>query len=313
MDAKLKLLYFVIDVVCPLAVGYGLRRWQRRLEPVFDRVILFNLLVLGSTMGVLCFWVIPLNLSLIWAPILGVAMRLFPAGVCLLIARRKFEGDLERGSYAISGALSNRGVVGMLTVFILYGEAGYALNQLIMLLSPVTFYCLWLPLGRYFHDRHWGRKGDGPSFWSVLFSRKQIPLIGVAIGLCLNVGGVPRPELLGDVLRSMVHVIAWLFLTPVGLSMDFGEMRKYWLSVVDLLPIKFLLAPLCAGVLAWLVGFRGTDLQIITIIAASPTAVNAVVVAKLEKLNVHVSVAAFMLTTVGYVVLVLPAILILFA
>lgn len=312
MDVKLKLLYFALDILCPLVVGYALRRWKKQVEPAFDWLMLFNLMALCCLLGLLSFWVMPLQIKLMWVPLMGIAMRLVPAGVCLLIARYKFEGDLERGSYVLSGTLSNRGVAGMLTVFILYGEMGYALNRLIMLLAPLMFYGVWLPLGRYFHDRHGGRDGNGPSLGSILFSRNQIPLIGVAVGLGLNVAGIQRPAFVGGILPWMVHGVAWLFLLPVGLALDFSEMRKYWLLVADLLPIRFVLGPVCIAALAWAAGFRGTELEIITIIAASPTAVNAVVVAKLEKLNVHLSTAAFVLTTLVYVVVVLPVILFLF-
>jgi predicted permease len=57
------------------------------------------------------------------------------------------------------------------------------------------------------------------------------------------------------------------------------------------------------------VGFRGDLLAALTILAASPTAIMAVVAGRLYKLNVDLAMAAFVLSTAVYIVVVFPVIL----
>jgi len=57
------------------------------------------------------------------------------------------------------------------------------------------------------------------------------------------------------------------------------------------------------------VGLEGVHLHSLVVLAFAPTAINAVVAAKLHDLNVHVATAAFVLTTGVYLLVVFPVML----
>lgn len=308
MNPSIKILFFFVDIALPLCAGYVLARRERPTARFYDRMMQAAILVVAPVLALLSCWAMELEAHLIWLPILGVAMQVLPGGIGWLLARGKPHDDLEKGSYVISTILSNRGIVGGLAVFILFGETAYAHSRLIVLLGMPVLYGFCFPLARYYHASHRNGQEEG-SIWSIILHPNQVPMLGVAAGFALNFSAVARPEVMGGVFDALVHVIAWMLLVPVGYSIDFGEMREHWRHVLDILPLKFVITPLLLYALGRAVGLRGEVLATLVIIAASPTAINAVITSKLHNLNVHVSMAAFVLTTGVYLVLVYPVIL----
>lgn len=304
-----KAIYFATDIVAPIAVGCVLARRARLSKAFFDRMMNANLIILGTSLSILTFWAIRPDRQLAWLPVLGVAMQMAAGLVGLPIALRRYRNPLEQGSYLLSAMLSNRGVVGTVTLFLLFGEAGYALNQLVMLLAPAVLYLVCFPLSKYFQNTHAGEPTGRLSFRSLLLTRNQVPFLGIVAGLALNLARIERPTGIEPVIQWSVHLTAWLFLVPVGAAMNFDEMRRYWRHTVDLLPVKFVITPLATWALAWAVGLEGLPLHAVLIASLSPTAINAVITARLYRLNVHLAVAAFVLTHITYVALIFPLIL----
>jgi predicted permease len=309
LDAKLKVLWFFVDLALPLACGYLLHYvgWMSRKQG--DVVIKVNLRVVATAVSLVSFWGAALTLQLIWLPVLGVMMQIIPGVVSGALARRKYDGPLEQGGFVLATMLSNRGVVGTLSVFILYGEQGYVWSRLVMLLAPLVQYMVCFPLAQYYSDRHRGEDNGRPSLWSVLFSWNQVPVVGIAIGFALNHLDVARPQMVGDALPWAVHLLAWGVVLPLGASLNFAQLRRFMPDMIELLALKFLVTPLLVGLLGYAIGLRGDVLAAVTILAASPSAIMAVVAGRLYKLNVDLAMAAFVLSTVVYIVMVFPVIL----
>ncbi len=309
MNPKLRIIYFFVDIVSPLFFGYLLSRQTKIKKGFFDRMMVANILLFGTLLSILSFWVISLDVELIWLPLLGVVMQVIPGIIVFLRGGAKPQNPLDRGSYFLSAMLSNRGVVGTLTVFIFYGEEGYAYARLVMLFAGVVLFLFCFPMARYFYETYKGQQGDRPSLVSILLHRNQVPILGIIVGLGLNYNSVPRPAFFAAIFPNLVHISAWLFLIPIGFSMDFGEMRRHWHDVLELLGIKFVATPLLVYILARAVGLSGSALSTVAILSCSPTAINAVVTSKLFSLNVHLAMAAFVLTTIVYLSVVFPLIL----
>ncbi len=311
MDVYAKLIYFVVDLVLPLGVGYALRRWRAVPERWIDRAMLWDLVVLGTFLALVSFWGLSFRTDLLWLPVLGVIMQVLPGLVGAYRARRPHLDALERGSFVMSTMLSNRGVVGTLTVFILYGDTGFAYAQLVMLLAPVVLYLFCFPMARRYQAEHAGVAGEQRGLLSLLLDVKQIPVLGLLAGALLNAGGIERPGTVQELFAPVMHVFLWGTTIPIGYSMEFGKMRRYLGTVGELIAVKFALTPLATWGLGWAVGLRGDVLAALVILAAAPTALNAVITARLHGLNVHLAAAAFFLTTIAYFALVLPVILLL--
>ena len=307
VGAKAFLAFF--DLLLPLGVGYALAGCTKLRRESFDRMLRAAIVTVFPAMALLSLWRARLESELLWLPVLGMAMQVMPGLVGLLRSRSKPYNSLETGSYVLSSLLSNRGVVGGLTLYILFGEEGYMHSRLVIVLAIPSLFLIYFPIARYFRISHDAGSGEKLDLRSIIFNRNQAPVIGLAAGFLLNMAGVARPTAFDWVFAALVHVVAWMFLVPVGASMDFGQMRRHWRHMLDLLPIKFVVTPLAMFAMGRAVGLEGTILHSLVVLSFAPTAINAVIAAKLHDLDVHVATTAFVLTTGVYVVVVLPIIL----
>lgn len=310
----MKLLVFAIDLLVPLTVGYFCRYQQKLSGNFFNKMILNNILVIYPALSFLSFWALPLHYELIWLPVLGIAMGLVPGGIAYVVAKRKYSSDLDRGSYVMSAALSNLGTIGGLCVFIIFGETGYAYQQLVVLFQYILMFMFCYPLAEYYYERaQQGSKVFAFSLKAILFNRNQLAVLGIISGMLLNLAGMPRPDFLGAFFNPLVHIGAWTALLPVGYSIDFGKLKEEYRGIIDLIPIKFFIAPALTYGIASLVVSDAGMLNTILVLACTPTAVNAVITSRIYHLNIHIAVAAFILTTILFVFIVYPILFLLLA
>lgn len=305
MDITAKVAYFAVDLLLPLAAGYALRRQSRLDDEFFQRLMRLSIVTVYPVLALLGFWATRLSLELMWLPLLGVVLSIIPGVIAVFRARTKYADPLDQGSYVMAATLSNTLTLGGVSAFIIYGETGFAYVQLITLFSSLFLFLVCFPLaGWYAHGGRGG--GEGLSWAAVLLSPNQLPALGLVIGALLFYAGVPRPAWAAAVFDPLVHLGAWMTLVPVGFSADFGEMRQYWLGTLDLTLVKFVATPALTYLAGMLVLSDPVALNTLLLVASTPTAIFAVVAVKFYRLNIHVTMAAFVLTTTVYLLLVYP-------
>ena len=309
MENKFVLIF--LDLILPLALGYFFRSRHWLSDKFCNTMILVNILVLCTALSILSFWKLPITTELMWLPLFGILLSFIPGIAAYLISQNKYTSSLEKGSYLASAMLSNIGLLGGLCAFILFGEPGFAYTQIVALFQNLVFFLFCFPMAQYYG--HQGRSEAGVcqklTFSSLFLNRNQLPVVGLAIGLLFCISGIPRPQILDQLFTPLVHLSAWTALIPVGYSIRFTLMKQYYGSILDLLPIKFIVTPLIAYLIARCVFSDPILLGTIVILASVPTGINAIVIARLYHLNLHVSGAAFVLTTVMFLVVVYPLLL----
>lgn len=304
-----KLFIFIIDMIVPLIVGYSMRRVANFQPSLPNRMMDIGIVAIEPILACLSFWVIPLEIQLVWLPVLGIIMVVIPGIFAFLQGNRKYSDSLDKGGFILGAMLSNRGVIGILTVFAIFGETGYALVQIIMLSSPLILQLFCFPLAEHYYQSHYKQERKRTPLLSLFLNRRQMPLLGIILGIGLNLSGVYRPTDLGEIFPYLVHISAWLFVIPVGYSLVFHELRNHWKNALDVFWIKFLATPLLMYLLLQPLNLDDTVLDALIILSFAPTAINAVVTARLFRLNVHVPMTAFVLTTIFYLIIILPLIL----
>ena len=302
----MKLAYFIIDLLLPLTIGYLLRGKQQFSENFFNKMISYNILLLYPLLSILSFWVLPLTWELMWLPVFGGLLCFIPGLVAYLISKNKYDSPLDTGSYILSAMLSNLGTLGGLCAFILYGETGFAYTQLVVLTQTAVIFLVCYPLAQYYYSREQNAKQVKISVGTLLWNRNQLPVVGLIIGLMLYCLDVPRPRILGELFNPLVHLAAWTALIPVGHVTDFSAIKKYYSSTLDLLPIKFIITPLISYIIAIIVFNDPIMVNTIMILASTPTAINAVITVKIHNLNIHIATAAFVVTTVLFLLVIYP-------
>ncbi len=306
MDIAAKFTTLFIDMILPLIVGYGLRRFDWKFERFFNGMISISIILLFPALTAFSIWGLVPVFDLVWLPAFGVWLHLLPGGLALLWGRRRYKSSLDYGSYTLSGFLSNHVTLGALSAYILFGETGYAYTQMTLLFNSLLMFGFAYPLAQHYRNLYDHGSGLKIDLKQILFNRNQMPLVGMIAGVLLNWLAIPRPNEFLPVFDWMVHFSAWTLLVPVGYSMDFGEVRHYWRDAVDITLIKCVITP---AITFFAAGFLVQDVvafRTLILLAAQPTAINAVIAMKLFGLNLHLSVGAFVLSTAVYLLLILP-------
>lgn len=306
MDIKIKLLYVFLDLVCPLTAGYFCRYRLGWHDNVFRNMISFNIFFLYPLLSILSFWVIRLNAELMWLPAFGVLLGIIPGVAAYVWSAGNYSDPLEKGSYLLAAILSNFGTLGGLCAFILFGETGYAYVQLTVVPQNFVLFLFCFPLAQYYYRQSLHGENNKPRWREIFINRNQWPVIGLLLGVVLHESGLPRPEFLTVSFDPLVHLGAWTALMPIGFSVELAEMRQYYRRILDLIPIKFVITPAIAYYLSRWVLTDAVAVNTLLVIASTPTAINAVVTAKIHDLNVNVAMAAFAVTTAIFVLLVFP-------
>ena len=306
MDIKMKLVVFAIDMICPLIIGYACKNQQKLKGSFFDKMILYNILVVCPVVSFLSFWIMPLTRELLWLPAISIALGVVPGAIGYFRAIHKYKDYREQGAYVMAAALSNLGTIGGIAVFLIYGERGYGFQQITVLFQYVLMFMFCYPLAQYFEAKADGVSGKKVSVMSMLFSKKQLAVVGILLGGILQQMGIPRPHELDGVAQIFIHSAAWTGLIPVGYSIDFARIKQYWFSLFDMSLIKFVLTPVLIYYLSHLVIHDSVMIGTLLVLATMPVAINAVVTARLYHLSVDLNVAAFIVTTLIFVFIVYP-------
>ena len=304
-----QILTVIFDIFCPLATGYILRKKGWMSQKACNALMLFNVVALITVMNLMSFWILPISRSFILLPILSVVMALLSVGLAVFVFGRSLSDPLEKGSFAVSAMLSNIGTLGGICAFIAYGEISFAYVQLFAVPQNVLMVILAFPLAQYYYAKklesaaglHWEI-----SIKDMFFTKKQLGVLGMLIGLGLQLAGVERPPVVANFFHCLVHIQAWIAFTPVGYTIDFSKASKYYKKVLSILPLRFLIVPLVVYLIARPFIHDQRLLGTILIAAATPTAINSVITAQLFGLDVDLSVASFLETTVVYVLVAFP-------
>ena len=308
MDEKLfRILYVFTDLATPLLAGYIAYQRGRISDALCNALIRFNIIVMATLLAVLSFWVMPLSRSLLWLPLFSALFMLVPGSIAYLTFARRHKDALSRGAYYMSAMLTNIGTIAGLSAFLLYDEVGFAYVQIVSSFQVGLLVLVCFPLAAMFRAQG-AKEGTRVhlSFRELFLTPNQVPVLGLIAGLALNVYGVERPAVLGTAFQALVHIGAWTALFPVGCLVDFSRALPYIKKTADLIPLRFLLTPLIFFGLCRLLFADSVLIGSVLLIAAAPTAINAVLTARLYKLNVDLTVASFLVTTVIYLLLFYP-------
>ena len=308
MDEKLfRILYVFTDLATPLLAGYIAYQRGRISDALCNALIRFNIIVMATLLAVLSFWVMPLSKSLLWLPLFSALFMLVPGSIAYLTFARRHKDALSRGAYYMSAMLTNIGTIAGLSAFILYDEVGFAYVQIVSSFQVGLLVRVCFPLAAMFRAQG-AKEGTRVhlSLRELFLTPNQVPVLGLIAGLALNVYGVERPAVFGTAFQALVHIGAWTALFPVGCLVDFSRALPYINKTADLIPLRFLLTPLIFFGLCRLLFADSVLIGSVLLIAAAPTAINAVLTARLYKLNVDLTVASFLVTTVIYLLLFYP-------
>ncbi|MGL1932044.1 MAG: AEC family transporter [Desulfotalea sp.] len=218
--------------------------------------------------------------------------------VCFVIVDRfftRFFKDDEKGVMVQGILRSNIGITGLAYCLNAFGDAATPVIAIyiafnIMLINALSVITL---------NRHHGDEKNGVGFVAMLRLVSTNPLIiAIVLALFVSINSVSLPHVLIDILGYLSRLTLPLALLCVGASIRWNEFRSskslYIATVGKLVVFPFVVT---AG--AMLVGFRGVELGVIFLMAASPTATVSYAMVRVTSGNSHLAAAIVAATALG--------------
>lgn len=292
---SLDIIIVVVPVFLVILLGYGVKRFG-----LVDRAFLFQLnkLVFYLALPLLLFYKIStadFSKSFNGALVLGLAISL-TIGFSLAYgyaALRNYPPAM-RGAFAQGAFRGNFAFVGLAIVFNAFGEeglarAGIVLGGIVPLMSLLAVIGLLMP-----HETKDAGKHRGHLVREIICN----PLIFASIiGIVWSLLSLPMPEVMDSALHIVTGMTLPLALISIGASFSPGKLRGDMGKALMATVMKLVMMPLLTAVILWFIGVRGEDLAIGVLLAATPTAMAAYIMAEQMKGDSELSGAIIMLST----------------
>jgi len=260
-------------------------------------LLFFNpVAILGAT------WVADIhNIKIVALPFMGLTALV--SGGCLAFAASRLL-NLNRkqtGAYIVCGGFTNIGSLGALFCFMFLGEQGFALVPFYKLFEESLYYAVGFPVAKSFSED----LTETPSFFLRLKSVASdifvlVAVSSIAIGLILNLSGVPRPTVYTSVNAIFIPLAALLLLISIGMAMRFSSVKIYFAPGLIIAMIKFLIVPVLIVGLGLALGLNridnGLPLKVILILASMPVGFIAMVPPTIYDLDIDLANACWLMT-----------------
>ena len=282
---------------------------RERLRGISRVLKLSSFFFLNPIALVSTFWAITLPGSrVLLFPLLGIVSVLVGAAGAFAAIRILKSPPEKAGSIFTCGSFSNIVTMGGLVAFTMFREEGYALVQLFAILMSPTYYLIGYPVSENI------AKGKKRVFRIDTSNVREnpyllIPLAAITVGVVVRLTGIPRPELLGEIVSILVPCIAGILGFSIGLTLKFSDISSYPREIAAVAVIRHLLVPAVIIPLGASLGFSsvsgGMALKVITIVSCMPVAFNALVPPAIYGFDLDLANSAWIVST-GALVVILP-------
>ena len=305
-----RILFIFIDVILPLAIGYYLHKYKIISVNVCNFLLKVNIRFIMIIIGLGSFWLIKIDHNLFLLAFVGIILiSALPGILAYPYASWHLGKNIRnKGAYLLSSMLSNTGILGGLCAYIAMGQLAYAYVQVIGMVQNIFTLSFCFPLAEYFHQKATaGSKAKFQPHWrSILISWNQIGLLSMFVGAILNICEVPRPDIFDPIFNASVHLGAWFGILPVGYLLNFKAARLYKYIALAILPVRFIIIPVLAFIIATIFTDDILLISVITLISLCPIGINAIVVTQLYKLNTSIAEATFLISTAVFIFIAYP-------
>jgi len=297
-------------VLLPIAFGVLLSR-RGVSRRVASRLFALSFYGCQTAVTACAIWIARIQAEARVLPALALSGWLVTAGLAWLVSR-KLEGKAQaRGAFILSMAMSNNGftLLGFVALAA-FGEAGLAQATYTQLLYTPFFLLCCFPIARAF-----GRQAEPQPLSKTLLEnavdpRVWLPLSAISLGLALNVGQVPRPAFVPQLTRGLIFVGTAMSSCAIGLIFGGFHLRRYWRENLLSLVYRCTLYPILYWGIARLAHLSPLDTRILVLYGLVPSALLANMLAVFFDLDSDLTSSVFMVSTVSFLLFVLPAYLI---
>jgi predicted permease len=144
-------------------------------------------------------------------------------------------------------------------------------------------------------------------------------LPAVIAAVVLNLTGVKSPAFIAKfhIIDILVYIASSLSFFAIGLQVKLSRLKNYINLYFPLAVIKFILTPVVALLIIWLLALTGQNLtgpvqKVIIVLAATPSAVLMVTMSNVFDLDGPLASALWTVTTATFAIIVVPVLFFVF-
>jgi len=296
-----------------LLLGYLIQVLSQKNIPVFSLNInslrktlqMIAVLIISPITFIGAVWVVNLNeLKLIALPFIGITALILGGFVALFFSKMQNMIRAQTGAYIIAGGFTNIGSIGGLLCYIFLGEAGFAMVSFYRLFEIIIYYGIGFPIAKSYSSEVSEIEHFRMRLKKLLMDPFMLFAIGsISIGLFLNISGLKRPDFYESINAFFIPTGSILLLTSIGLAMQFRQIGKYVKEGILIALIKFVIVPIVATTLAYLVGLgkidQGLPLKTVLILSSMPVGFTALIPPTIYDLDVDLANAAWFVTNIS--------------
>ena len=285
--------------------------WGRLGAPQAAPRLLFNFAFYGcQTFITLCsLWIARIDRTSVMMPVLSTSGWLLTAGIAWLVSVWFRHPPDRRGAFIVAMSQSNNGftLLGFVAL-VLFGELGLAQAAYSQSFNGPYLLLFCFPVARIYSSA----AGAGKTLRQIVLQnltdpRVFLPLATISMGLCLNLGSVARPPIVGEIVRPLIYLGTACSGAAVGLLYRGALLRRYWRENAFSFAYRSTLYPLYYAGLAWLFELDPLDARILILYGLVPSALMANYLAVSFELDTELTSSVFVVSTVLFLVGVLPA------
>ena len=293
-------------VLLPIAIGVLLSRLgvqKRAARSLFA----FSFYGCQTAVTACAIWIARIRAEARVLPFLALTGWLVTAVLAWLVSRRLDRPPPQRGAFILSLAMSNNGftLLGFVALAA-FGEAGLAQATYAQLLYAPFFLLCCFPIARAFGSRASPKPLGRTLLDNLLDPRVWLPLVAISLGLCLNIGHVARPAFFSQLTRGLIFIGTAASSCAIGLIFSGFHLKRYWRENLISLVYRCTLYPLLYWALAHWAGLSSLDARILVLYGLVPSALLANMLAVFFDLDSELTSSVFMVSTISFLVLVLP-------
>jgi len=288
-------------------------------EHFAKKIMTIVLVCFDGLIALFVIWPMHLARQLIWLPITGLVLMLTITALSVVIFYFLESDHRSRLTLILSGGLSNTGYTGGAFVcYALFGIAGLALANIYLLLSLPFFYIVYLPALKVRELRTEARSSKLKL--DFLLDPRMLPVPAMIAAIVLNLTNVKSPAFIEKfhIVDILVYIASSLFFFAIGLRVKFSRFKNYISLYFPVAAVKFILTPAVALLIIALLTLTGQNLdglvkKVIIVLSTAPCAVLMVTMSNVFDLDSPLASALWVVTTVIFVVIVVPVLFFLFA
>ncbi len=292
-----------------MAVGYFARRKGYVAIEKSTTITKVVMIFLIPAVNCLSFWILDIShVRIFGLPLVGIIVMLSTILPAKYLSKFHRLSQQETGSYITSALFSNVGFsLGGFLCFLLLGEEGYGLSVIYGLGFSFCLYVIGFYIAAYYGSVE-GKRMVKNTMNTFVKKGGLPPLLGIVVGICLNVFGINRPEVCGTIFKGLIPISTFFLLFAAGLTFKSEGILKYKKTWATISLIKFLYSPIIGLLGAYLIGYSKIPnrfiLKVVFIEASMPVAISSLMLSNLFRLEKDLTNSCWAFTNVFMVVIV---------